>query len=223
MVKKSAAVAKLPAINLFDKAKKLPAKKAAAKAEEVLVETKSLEVYAAIDALEKQLKSLKETIRPEVTAEMLAHFIDNGPENYKGFEGKAYGSLELRKRSSASGLNDVEKDLLGRFNISTEQVEDRPETYIINQSYAQDIELLKKVSEALANVPDLPEDFLQFQESTKKTVITENSMKEVFRLNDKTSIKSLIPVVGTLAIKPKTTATIKEMMAEIAEMLSPDE
>jgi hypothetical protein len=206
--------------NLFAEAKKVPAKKAAAKkAEEPRVETAGLEVYAAIDALEKQLKALKATVRPELDALMIGHFVNNGPENYKGEEGQATASLELRKRSSASALNDSEQELLADSNISTEVVEDRPETYIINPAYAGDAKLLKKVSDAISKVAGLPTDFLQFQESTKKTVVTETSMTEVFRLNDKTTIASLIPVVGTLAIKPKTTASVKELMTTIAALI----
>jgi hypothetical protein len=208
-------------MNVFEKAKKIPAKKSSEKVkrEEDTFPTAGLELYAEIDALEKALAALKKTVRGDVEASMKDHFVAHGPENYKGRDGQASASLELRKRSSASGLSEAEQLLVSVHDIETEVVEDRPETYVINPAYAQDPKTLKKVAAALSKIKDLPEDFLMYQESTKKTVMTEHSIEQVFKINDPDTIRELLPIVGTLAIKPKTTKSITEVVETIKEVL----
>jgi hypothetical protein len=202
--------------NLFATAKKVPAKTATAKKSVEAVTVTGLELFAEIDALEKTLEALKATARSVVVSEMVAYFAKNGPENFKGAEGFATGSLELRKRSTTSGLNEQEQLLLAAHKIPTQVVEDRAETYIVNPTYKDETLLLKKASATLSKIKDFPEDFFLYQESTKKTVVTENSITEVFKLNDLDTIKSLIPVVGTLAIKAKTTKALDKIIETVA-------
>jgi hypothetical protein len=196
------------ATNLFTSAKTLTAKAPKAKkAEAPAIEIEGLENYAALDALEKAVKTLKETARVSVTDAAKDIFVNTGtkinakPENFKAKEGNATASIQLKQRSSASGLTDIEIALLDKADIPTQVVEDRPETYIFNPAH---LEWLAKngaaVSKALIKL-GAPDDVIQLQESTKKTVTTAESLDVLFAKPAKT-INELIAIVGSIAIRP---------------------
>jgi hypothetical protein len=209
--------------NLFATAKTIPAKKTVAgKPAKPEIRVEGLALYAEIDALEKTLAALKETAKTQVHSVMKDYFVANGPENFKGVDGLSTASLELRKRSSTSALNEPEQLLMAANGIPMQEVEDRPETFIINPDYKDDAALLKKASAALSKVKDLPSDFLQYQQSTKKIVTTEDSINQIFKLNDKDRIRELLSIVGTLAVKPKTAKPIEEIVDTIREFVSED-
>ncbi len=193
--------------NLFTTAKTVVKKETAKKAKAAEVEIEGLEIYAAIDATEKALKALKETARTKVTETAREIFIANGaekggkPENFNGKEGQATASIQLRQRSSASGLSDIEIEQLTKAGIPTEVVEDRPETFIFNPEHLDWLNKNgKEISKALIKL-GAPADVLLFQESTKKTVTTDESLKTLFTKPVKV-IRELFDVVGTFAIRP---------------------
>src|SRR6266566_3691234 len=118
------------------------------------VEIKTLERYATVDSLVKSLTTVQKTMKPVLDAQTLEELMTEGtrlgrtPENFRGFEGKAEASMELRKRSSASALSETDVELLAGHNVSTQVVEDMPDTYIINPTYRDDKVLLSRVSAA---------------------------------------------------------------------------
>lgn len=194
--------------NLFTSAKTVAAKTSKAKKPTVpAVEVEGLENYAALDALEKAVKTLKETARATVNTASKEIFVDAGtkinakPENFKGKEGNATASIELKKRSSASGLSDIEIEQLAKAGIPTEEVADRDETYIFNPAH---LEWLAKngaaVSKALIKL-GAPADIIQLQEASKKTVTTTESLDVLFTKPAKI-VNELLTIVGTIAIKP---------------------
>lgn len=198
--------------NLFKNAKTLEAKGATAKkAAKTKTLVEGLELYAAIDHASKWLKTLLETAKSAVAESVTDKFIADGINdevklaNFDGEEGKATGNIQLKKRSSASGLNDIELAILDRYDISVKEVEDRPETYIINPVHLG--WLAKngdKLSKFISKLDDAPADLFLFQESTKKTITTDTSIDEVFQkyASKPHMIRHLLPVVTTLAIKP---------------------
>jgi hypothetical protein len=201
-------------LNMFETAAKVPAKAPSNKRPDVEVGIVGLEDYAQVCVIEKSIKSIKETLRVDIDDQVLDWFTDQGmkvgrhPDNFKGVEGLAKGSCEVRKRSSASGLDEVEQALLSRHNIPTQVVSDRPDTFIINPAYAdlskeENKKLLEAVSAALAKVKGLPEDFLLKQEATTKVVTTDASLNEVYKASDDAAVvKRLLSVVGVAAVKP---------------------
>lgn len=195
--------------NLFATAETVKPKKAAPTSKTVEAhELEGLEDYAALDALEKAVKSIKEIVRTPVTDAANEIFIKNGfdkgakPENFKGTDGEATASIQLRQRSSASGLTTDEIEILDRYGIPMEEVADRDETYIFNP---QHLDWLAKngaaVSKALIAL-GAPEDIIQFQEATKKTIVTKESLDIVFTLAEKT-IRKCLGICSSITIVPK--------------------
>lgn len=220
----------MTAANLFATAKTVSAKKQTArKPKAVEVEIEGLEVYASIVAIEKTLKALKETYRAQIDEQLNEHFVNEGkainrrPSNFKGREGDAAASCELRIRSSASGLSDIEQQLLERHGVETEVVETVTEAFIFNPEYRDRSDILEKVSEALSGVEGLPSDLIMKQEGSSKVVVNEDSLNKVFTL-PKAVAEQLLPIVGTLAVKPRLeTSDVRDALSRVLEVIGGDE
>jgi hypothetical protein len=197
--------------NLFHTAKTLPQKPAAAAAKTAeVIETEGLERYSALDHVEKLLKALKETHREPITEQMLDHFVEEGlrrgkrPDNYKGAENGCSASLEFRKRTSNSKLTDVELQLLEKYDVPVDSIEEVPSAFLINPKYAEDEELLAAVSNAISRVKNLPDDFLVRQMPMHRVVVHEDALDHVFAVQaEPETVTELARIVSTLAMKPK--------------------
>jgi hypothetical protein len=193
---------------MFSNAKVLKTAGASKKKDVREVAISGLETLAAIDAVIKSLTAMKETVEMDVKEQMLSEFITDGvvikrrPTNFKGVDGKATGSCQLKSRSSASGLNEAEEDLLKAAGISVETSEQVASTFVINPAYKDDQKLLATIEKKLKTIKDLPEDFILLQEGKSKTIVTEKSIDEVFALADTDAVRRLLPVVSTLAVRP---------------------
>ncbi|MGI9571377.1 MAG: hypothetical protein ACR2PH_16920 [Desulfobulbia bacterium] len=217
---------------MFDKAKatakKAPAKSKADKKERV--EIPGLEQLAQINQALQALEALKSEVEVEVKDAAVDHFVTRGteqskrPDNFRGIEGNAEASCEVRKRSTASALSDAEQEVLGKFGISTEENVKTEEAFKINSAYFADQELLQKVSEQLEKLDDVPEDFIVYQEQISKTVTTAKSLDEVFQVNAKRADReALLRIVGTLAVKPKLNdTTASDAMKALAQAVGTD-
>lgn len=211
------------AMNLFTSAKTVPSKQTRARVEKTQVEIEGLEDYAAIVAVEKVLKSLKEGARQRVDESIVDQFIIDGtrakkrPENFKGFENSVVASCELRRRSTASALNDEEIALLEQYDVPTEESVTVEETYIINPAYASDEKMLARVSEALSKVKGLPSDFIMAQQGSKKVVVAEEAFDRVFNLPEKV-VRVLMKVAFVVGIKPTKTPAIEDALDRVGQM-----
>ena len=209
------------------------AEPAAAKTKRPTVKIPGLELLASVDSVIASLTTLRANYKSIVDGEVREEFVKEGaklskrPENFVGYEGVGSASCELRKRSSASGLSEAEQKVCETFGIPTQVVEDVPETFIINPRYKDDKEVLGKVNKALSKI-DLPDDFLMFQESTKKTTTTEASMDKAFTLPEE-ALRAVLPVISTLAVgKFKveedmgvTVARVKDLLSALDESAEP--
>ena len=200
-------------MNLFSTAKKVEAPAPKAKKndkERVLI--KGLEDYAIICDLEKNLAAIKETLRLDVVAGMKSYFgkFKTRPENFRGFEGDAEASCELKIRPSASPLNPAEVELAKDKGIPTEEVELIPERFVINPALMADQKKLEAISKALSKVPGC-EDFILHQERQVNTVVNEASLTKVFEAGLFESHGSLVSV---LSVKP--TVKTPEVSSAIA-------
>lgn len=211
--------------NLFTTAKVVPTTQANSKApKKVEVEIEGLERYAALDSLEKIIKTLKVTYKGVLETSMIDHMVYEGrqikrrPENFRGVEGAASASCELRKRSSASALSAEERMLLDKLGVEYEVVDDVVETFVINPVYKDDSALLEKVSKALSTVKGLPADFIQKVEGASRAIVDEKSLDQVFTKSD-AAARQLINVVGTLAVKPTINVNPKRVMEIVSELM----
>jgi hypothetical protein len=197
------------------KAKPITAASAPGQVEEYIA-TPGLEILAQIDALEKQLDALKKTtLRPEIQEAMITQFMRNKGENYKGKENSATASLELRKRASNSGLKEQEIELCLKHNIPTIEIEGDFKLNVEGLTERK----LEEISKALDKIKGLPADFIQFDAKKARTIVADDAIDTMFRLNDQDTIKTLMPVVGVFAIKPKTTSKMKDIMKAVSALV----
>lgn len=193
---------------MFANAKVLKTATPKAKKQTNEIELKGLEASAALDAMIKKLTTLKATIDGDLKSEAEAIFAKQGlekkakPENFKGVDGLATASVQLKKRSSASALSDEDVALLKEHKVSVQTDEQVVSTYVINPAYKDDQKLLEKVGKAIEKVAGVPADFILLQEGKAKTVTTDTSIDEVFATGNADTVALLLPLVATIALKP---------------------
>jgi hypothetical protein len=228
-------------MGMFGTAKEVGPTKKAAKGKKDLPKNlpviEGLEKLAALRKLQKALKGIEETLKDDVDQVVADMFLQQGmirtakPDNFNGKEGKAEANHQLKDRSSASALSDIELSLLTKYGISTEIVGDVHETFIVNPEYANDQKMLEKVEKALEKVPGLPKDFIQKQVANKKTVITKTSIDECFRvpkklcgnMTQKEVAQQLLPVVAVIAHRTSFKGKIEDAMAIVQKELEKNE
>ncbi len=184
-----------------------------------------LEMYASIKVVEDALSAVKEVYEGQVKVHMHETFVKLGttlhkrPENLKGEEGDANASLQLRKRSTASKLNEQDAEVLRQSNIP---IEDVPASFTINPKYVEDTALMARINAAIVkHVKDVPDDL--FVVETGRAIVTDESIDAVFRMNDPDTIAALLPLVTTLSIRAKLkdnmVATMQKAFARVANAL----
>lgn len=171
--------------NLFAKAKAAPAVKASKKSNKAEKPISGMEGFAVVVSLMKNLEGIKATMEGEIKSEMRGIFVVDGegqrPESFRGVEGSAEASCELRKRTAMSALSQTEIDALTADGIPVGKSESIPERFIINPAYANNQELLAKVSAALSKITELPDDFIQVQAEVSKVIVTDETLEAVCR------------------------------------------
>lgn len=193
--------------NLFATAKVLKnaAKGKKPASENTLIE--GLEVYAAIDHAIKWLKGLLETSGETPRAVAFEKFVNDGiksgkkPESFNAKEGAGTANIQLRQKSSTSGLTEIEETICRENGVPLGTAGGE---FFFNPEHND--WLLKngdKISKALASIKDCPPNLLVKKE--EKVIATEDSIPFIFsRFGNKPDlIATLLPMVSTLAIKPK--------------------
>ena len=124
-------------------------------------------------------------------------------DSFRGIDGEASASIEMRKRSVASTLTEEEVETLERLGIKSEKVIKTPKLYAINPAYASDDALMSKVEKALTkalkDIVDV-DNFFVVQEEVSKSVVTDETIEAVFK--NQSDNQDLIYMVTTLAVKP---------------------
>jgi hypothetical protein len=188
--------------------------------EKDLIEIKGLEEFAYADALEKNIKTWKKTLEGPVKSVALTSFLAraNGsrPTNFRGVEGNAEASIELRKRGSNSPLNENEVEILTDKEVPFGEVVDVTGTYVINPEALEWLgKNSEKVEKALATIKGLPKDFILKQEAVVRTVVTDDSIEAAFKSHDEDAIN----IVTVLAIKPTIKSGSLKAAFELAAKL----
>lgn len=213
---------------MFKNAKTLQTPTRAKKGEKPTEPMKGIRVVAILDGLIKALGSLKETFDGEVKASALDMFVKAGseshkrPENFKASEGDATASIEMRKRSTASALNDGEAEMLDNESIPYDTLTVAPKLYAINPKYAGDEVLMKRIETALTKAlkgTDIPaDDLFVVQEEVTKRVVSEKTLDAVF--SAETVSSDIVSICTVLAIKPKVeNFNVVAALKEIKDLL----
>lgn len=217
--------------NIFAKAgKTAPKKKASKKSDKREVKLSNLETLSALKSVMKAMEGLMATTEASVKDQMAAEFLTAGlavkkrPDNFRGIEGGASASCELRKRSTRSTLSDEDAAILDKFGIEIKTEVDVTETYVINPAYKDDSDLLAKVSEAISEIDGMPEDFIQLQAGVERKVVGDSALDQIFQKGNNIDVASLLQIVGTLAIKPKLeSGDIAEALKIITDVITDDD
>lgn len=217
---------------LFDQAQEVKAedKKKSKKPSKEEVQISGLENLAALDMLEKTIKGLKESAQADVKEQISEHFAQQGtaqgkrPANFKGIEGSATASCELRKRSTRSTLSEDEIEFLEQKGVTFETVTDQEECFRINPAYTDNQKLLAKVSEALEQIDELPNDFIEKQPAKTRQVVNDKSVEQAFeKANNEDEAQQILEIVSTIATKPNSEMSAQEALDKIREMISSED
>ena len=213
-------------MSLFNAAKNAgaaPKAKTAKKSDKAEVSIAGLKNLASIDVMIAALEAARVTLEDQIKEQMHNTFVQDGeeigkrPANFRGVEDGFEASCELRKRTSRSVLTEEELAMLEQNNIPYETIIDTKEAFFINPDYAADAALMDKVSKALEKVPGLPNNFIQYQAEVSRKVASDESLDTVFKNG---VADALLPVVGTLALKPKTGETdVNAALADVKKIL----
>lgn len=196
---------------------KKPAGKKSAKQEVSLV---GLQTMAEIDALMKALAGMKEAVEAGVKADAFDHFYSTAdgkrPTSFRGVDGIASASVELRKRSTMSALSETEQALLTEHNVPFEKLIATQKLFGINPVYAEDTALLGKVETALSGI--VPADFIVVQEERSKSVVTDATLDTAFAQR---TPREVIQAITVLAVKPKLAVTdLVSIMDDVKKMIA---
>ncbi len=193
----------------FADAKTVPAKAPKSKKPEVEhVEVAGLEAVASLKVVIDSLKAIQDTMMSEVKDAMMSRFAATGimtkkaPANFRGIEGDASASCELRRRAVTSPLTEDEITLCDAHGVPTEVVTDTVETYIINPEYLSDPAVMSAVEAALKKAKGIPSDLFMKQEAKSKTVVAEGCFDKLFAQKiTKSDAEAMLAVIGVPAVK----------------------
>ena len=205
--------------NAFANAKIVSSVKAS-KAAVPVTEILGLGKYAAACALEKAIKAVKARYESAVKDISLDIFASAGaasgtvPENFKAAEGLSEASVQLKRRASNSTLTPEEIAMCEMHKIPVKVIEG---AFYINPAYSGMTDLMKKVGEAIAKVPGLPDDFILKQEDV--TVASEEGIQTIFASKDKKLIDMLLPIQTTVALRTSTAMKTDEILKLLGDDL----
>lgn len=203
-----------PVVNLFATAKTVEKKTVAAKKKEKLeVQMTDLDALSAIVALEKALKGMSAALMSSVKGQMLTKYVELGvdlgakPDSFRGVAEKSSASCELRKRSTRSPLTEDEVKVLDTYDIPYTKTE--ADVFYFNPKVLDSESAMAKISAALAGV-DLTADIganegVILHKANNAMSITDESVTKAFQVKSEKILEILLPIVGTLAVKPKLT------------------
>ncbi len=211
--------------NLFAKAKTIAApKSAAAKKARQEIAIAGLQSLAEIKALMQSLEAAAGTLESEIKEAGFAEFLEMKtsvrPESFKGVDGLATCSVEMRKRGTNSALNADEVAALERLGLTPFKQVVTTEMFGINPAYAENQILMNKVSKALEKI--VPADFIVLQEERSKLVVNDELADAAFKLAG-AAREEAVRICTTMALKPKLNAEypMARLMENVQVILSP--
>jgi hypothetical protein len=214
-------------MGMFDNAPVVAAPTKASAKEKPSIILAGLRDYAELDAAIKALEAAKATIKTKVETAAMKQFVKVGtetgvcPDSFKGVEGDASASVELRKRSTASALSDDERKALEAAGITVHKAIAQQFHFGINTKYTNDKALLEKVEKALESI--VPADFIDKHAEVSKFVVDETALNGVFakaKADSTVDYSTMIRSVTTFALKPKLEKTdIAAVMKNVTNLV----
>lgn len=215
--------------NRFTAAAAIPAveKKAGKREKGERVATPGLLDYTMVCTLIDNLTAVKAAMAEPIKEQIVSYFKQQGarlmapPDSYKGYEGAAEASLQLRRRASSSPLTEEQAAELRAACIEVGEEVVTPKQYVFNPAYMNDRALLEKISKALDGVKGVPDDLILLQEERKKYVVTEDTIATLFR-KKAAVIDKFIETVMVPAIRTKLSkdVDIKKTLEHAKELVS---
>lgn len=196
-------------MSLFAKAKAVTAKPtAAAKKTKQEIQMSGIQQLAEMHAMMASLKAASDTLAADLKEAGFAEFLNMSgsvrPESFKGVDGFATCSVEMRKRGTNSALNEDEVAVLEKLGLKPFTQVVTTEMYGINPEYAGNEALMNKVSKALEKI--VPEDFFVLQEGVSKQVVDDALCDAAFKLPAGEDRTAAVRIATTMALKPKLNA-----------------
>lgn len=212
-------------MSLFTTSKALPAAKTGkAKKEKKQIEVNGLSDLAKLDALIKAAVAMKETLQTQVNAVgfdtfMEMHGTPTRVSSIEGLNGMATASIEMRKRSTSSALNDDEIAVLAEHDIKPHTQIVTNGLYAINPVYAENEDLLKKVEKALVKI--VPQDFIVRQEEVSRQVVSDEMLDAAWANG---ADRAVMKIMTTMAVKPKLSEAydMANLLADAVKIMNPE-
>ena len=131
-----------------------------------------------------------------------------------------YARVSTERQNHDTQLAELREYCSRRGWTVAEEIVDTVETFIINPKYVEDTKLMSRVGLTLGKIPGMPADFIQKQEAHRTTVVSDESLAEVFaKPTDK--VAELLRIVGVIALKPKLDSTnLVEVMELIRDLVA---
>lgn len=212
-------------MGLFAAAKSLEKKPTGAKkADKKEIPIAKIQQVAEIKALMQTLAGTLESLETEVKTAGFEQFLDmecvGRPESFRGIDGLASASVEMRKRGTNSALNEDEVKLLREHGIEPFEQVVTQEMFGINPAYAGDEALMQRVEKALVKVAGLPADFIVKQEKVSKLVVTDEMLDLAFKKRDRT----VLQITTCMALKPKLNAEypMEKLFDNVKSIVQPE-
>lgn len=212
-------------MSIFAKATKIAAKPAAAKKTKQEIAIAGIQSLAEIKAMMTSLAAAAATIEGEIKEAGFTEFLNMEtavrPESFKGVDGQATCSVEMRQRGTNSALNADEVAILEGLGLTPHKQVITTEMFGINPAFAADEKLMAKVSKALEKI--VPEGFIVLQEEVSKMVVNDKLLDAAFKLEE--GREEALRIVTTMALKPKLNAEydMENLATAVSSYLAPEE
>ena len=215
-------------MSIFAKAKTVQAKPtAAAKKTKEEIAIAGIQQLAEMKAMAQSLEAAMKTIEGQVKDAGFEEFLNmktnTRPESFKGIDGLASCSVEMRKRGTNSALNLDEVEVLEKLGLKPFTQVVTTEMFGINPAYAADEKLMAKVSAALEKI--VPEDFIVLQEGVSKKVVDDALCDAAFKMAPGEDRATALRLVTTMALKPRLDAAYDMSMLQknVGSYLAPED
>ena len=101
------------------------------------------------------------------------------PRNFKGIEGAATATHQLRKRGSGTPLSEQAESVLTEAGLPLGRKVIQPQTYRVKPEYATDARKVTIAGEALG-ASGLPDDFIERQAEVSFAIVTDETIEAIF-------------------------------------------
>ena len=172
------------------------------------------DAYVALHIVGTMVKKPAEAMAAEIKEKVVDMFDEiltetGGVETFLGYLGDAEANVQCRK---SANIPREFVEMLRENEIPFEEEEQQAARYIINPEILKDQELLGKLAVALQNAPGLGGvEIIQKQLPEVKVKPTEETLRHLAKIKDKTLRRTLLDGITTIAFGQHKMATKKAL------------